>query len=123
MPKRFKISYAQRALPFDGTRSRTLREPLKREWQALSISGFLLLSVMLFYGYSVVNSIAQVAARESALKEVRVLAAERAVLEEQYLAKARGITEVYATRRGFSEPTERVFVTRAAPLTYASDAR
>lgn len=121
MPRK-RISYAQKQLPFSGTGTRLVAEPLKREWRAVTIAGAAFLIVALAYGYTVVNSIAQVTLRESAYQASRTLAAERAGLEGQYLEKTRGITEVYARRIGFETPRERVFVTRFPALSY-SDAR
>jgi hypothetical protein len=75
------------------------------------------------YGYCVVNSIAQVSLRESALKESRALAAERATLEGTYLNESRGITLAYARAEGYQDSTNKVFVIRQAALSYGVDAR
>lgn len=123
MAKRRRISYAQKQLPFDGTGNRLIQEPLKREWQLVTAAGVALIVAALFYGYTVVNSIAQVSLRESALKESRTLAAEIATQEGVYFEKTRGITLQYARQSGYQEPDDRVFVTRQWALSYAPDAR
>ncbi len=121
MPKRTKISYAQKELPFNGT-TRVLRNPFTLEWRVIGALVAVLSVLVLIYGYALVSSIAHVSLRESALKESRAIAAERASLESQYLAKTGGITEKYARTLGFTDVGERVFVEKAA-LSYASNAR
>ena len=121
MPKRTKISYAQKELPFNGA-TRAIREPFTLEWRVVGALVALLLVLVLLYGYALVSSIAHVSLRESALKESRALAAERASLESQYLAKTGGITEKYARTLGYTDVGERVFLDRAA-LSYAPNAR
>lgn len=123
MPKRNRVSYAQRALPFSGTAERIVADPLKREWLTVYAVGGLVLLSSILYGYAVVNSIAQVSLRESALKEVRLLTATRASLEGQLLAQTSGITEEYARSLGFRDTHERVFVSLPRALSYAADAR
>ena len=123
MPKRNRVSYAQKALPFANSERRVIAEPLRREWFAVSVAGACVLAFSLLYGYVVVNSIAQVSLRESALKEVRLLTAERASLEGTYLAKSSGITEEYARRLGYSDSKNRVFVALPRALSYAENAR
>ena len=122
MPKRKLISYEQRELPFNGASGRVIREPFGLEWKVLSIVGGVLLLLGLVYGYALVNSIAQVSLRESALKEVRALSAQKATLEGAYLAKTGGITEKYARTLGYQDVGERVFIQKTT-LSYASDAR
>lgn len=122
MPKRTKVSYAQRQLPFSGSAERALKEPFKIEWRVIAVSVALLVVLVVAYGYALVNSIAQVSLRESVLKETRALAAERATLEGTYLSKTGGITEKYARTLGYQDVGERVFISKAA-LTYAPDAR
>jgi hypothetical protein len=123
MPKRNRISYAQKPLPFAGESRRMLVEPLRREWTAVTVAGALVLTVSVLYGYAVVSSIAQVSLRESALKETRVLTAERALLEGEFLSKTSGITEEYARSLGYRDAHERVFVTMPRTLSYAENAR
>jgi hypothetical protein len=123
MTKRSKVSYAQAPLPFAGSQTRLIQDPLKREWQALSAVGAIAALLLITYGYCVVNSIAQVSMRESALKESRVLAAERATLEGSYLNESRGITLAYARAEGYQDATNKVFVTRTSALSYVGDAR
>lgn len=118
MPKRKQISYAQAQLPFRGAATRLVQDPLKREWQALTSAGVLAVLLMAVYGYCVVNSIAQVSLRETAFKESRTLAAERATLEGRLLDTERGITVAYARTLGFQEGHEKVFVTRQTALSY-----
>jgi len=120
MTKKNKISYAQKELPFNGE-ARALKHPLTCEWQALTAATLILIALVLVYGYSLVNSIAQVSLRETALKESRALAAERATLEGTFLAKTNGITEEYARSLGYQDVGERIFLSKA--LSYASDAR
>lgn len=123
MPKRNRISYAQKSLPFAGETRRTIAEPLRREWTVVTVAGVLVVFVSILYGYAVVNSIAQVSLRESALKEVRTLTAERASLEGQFLAKTSGITEEYARTLGYRDPKDRVFIAVPQALSYAENAR
>ncbi len=120
MTKKHKISYAQKELPFAAD-TRAIRNPFTREWHALTVAALILIALVLVYGYSLVNSIAQVSLREAALKESRALAAERATLEGAYLAKTNGITEEYARALGYQDVDERIFLSKA--LSYASDAR
>jgi hypothetical protein len=123
MTKRNKISYAQQALPFDGTGARALQAPLKYEWRAVGIAGASVLLIAIAYGYCVVTSIAHVSLREAARAESRTLAAERATLEGTYFEKTRGITLEYARSLGYTSASEKVFVTRSNTLSYAADAR
>lgn len=117
MPKRNKISHAQQALPFTGT-SRLVAEPLRREWLFVTSAGACVLVAALCYGYLVVHSIAEATGRESALKESRALAAERATLEGDYFEKTRGITLTYARALGYRESQDKVFVARTEALSY-----
>lgn len=123
MPTRNRVSYAQKALPFTNSARRAIAVPLRREWFAVTVAGAIVLVVSLFYGYAVVNSIAHVSLRESALKEVRLLTAERASLEGTYLAKSSGITEEYARMLGYADTRQRVFVALPRALSYAENAR
>jgi hypothetical protein len=123
MTKGNRVSYAQKQLPFAGESRRAIAEPFKREWLAVTIAGAAVLTVSILYGYAVVNSIAQVSLRESALKETRALVATRASLEGEFLAKTSGITEEYARSLGYRDSHERVFVTLPRTLSYAENAR
>ena len=123
MTKRTKVSYAQAPLPFTGSQTRLIQDSLKREWRMLTTVGVVAACLLVAYGYCVVNSIAQVSLRESALKESRSLAAERATLEGTYLNESRGITLAYARAQGYKDATDKVFVTRTNALSYGVDAR
>lgn len=123
MPKRNKISYAQAALPFAGSTTRRIQEPLRLEWRLVAVAGAVVLATALMYGYVVVASIAEVSLREAARTESKTLAAERASLEGTYFQKTRGITLEYARGLGYTDSTNKVFVTRATALSYAGDAR
>lgn len=122
MPRRH-ISYAQKGLPFAGQGARAIADPLKREWFAVYLMTAFVLVSSIAYGYGVVQSIAQVSIREAALKEVRLLTAERASLESALLAQTSGITEEYARTLGFRDTTNRVFVSLPRTLSYADNAR
>ena len=123
MPKRTKVSYAQKALPFSGQQSRVLQEPLRTEWRAVALAGACVLGLSLLYGYAVVTSIAHVSLKESALTEIRTRTAQRATLESAYLAKTSGITEQYARSLGYKDVQHRVFIAEPRALSYAQDAR
>lgn len=122
MTKRQKVSYAQKQLPFAGE-SRVVVAPLRREWRAVTLAAAVGMVCSVLYGYAVVNSIAQVSYRESALKEVRTLTTARGTLEQAYLVKTSGITEAYARTLGYSDAQEKIFVSRPGTLSYAPDAR
>jgi hypothetical protein len=122
MPKRQKVSYAQKSLPFVG-QGRTVAPPMRREWRAVALAGASVLVLAVLYGYAVVSSIAHVSYRESALEEARLLTSERSTLEGAYLAKTSGITEQYARSVGYRDASDKVFISEQRTLSYAPDAR
>ncbi len=122
--RRTKISFAQTQLPFAGNRTRSLVVPLLLERRAIMSLSLALVAAIAVYGVCIALSINEVAARQTTLKESRVVATEVAELEGAYLALQRGITEEYARGMGFVAGADRTFVSvSSAQLTYGSDAR
>lgn len=123
MRKRTIVSYAQKQLPFNGSGTRAIAAPHKREWRILSgLAAFGVLLTVL-YGYFVAASVAEVAFREDAVKDSRALSATLGTLESTYLEKTRGITEGYARSLGYVTSDARVFVPRSSAVSYVPDAQ
>lgn len=122
--RKTKISFAQTQLPFSGNRTRALVVPLLLERRAIVSFSIALVAAIGIYGVCIALSISEVAARQTTLKESRLIATEVAELEGEYLAVQRGITEEYARAQGFVSGRDRTFVSvSSAQLTYGSDAR
>ena len=120
-----RLSYLQKRLPFGDVLMPTvgIRAYLyPHERRFLAVLLFLLFVLSGLYVYFTMFSIAHIATREELGREIRMVSANAAHLEADYLARSESITESYARAAGFVTMSRQTFVERRSVVTLG-DAR